>query len=96
MRGKKDEVSLNLLNIIKNNDSNELERYLKEHDVNEEIQGQNLLTWTVYLGNWGFTNLLIEKGASVNKKDRLVGHHFRLRPSSALLILQDCYWTITP
>ncbi|GIN59923.1 hypothetical protein J8TS2_42420 [Lederbergia ruris] len=62
---------MNLLNIIKNNDTNELERYLKKHDVNEVIQGQDLLTWAVYLGNLGFTKLLIEKGAIVNKKDRL-------------------------
>jgi hypothetical protein len=62
---------LNFLNIIKNNDTKEFERYLEEHDIKEEIQGQNLLAWAVYLENCGFTKLLIDKGASVNKKDRL-------------------------
>lgn len=57
--------------MIKNNDTEEFERYLNKHDINEEIQGQNLLAWTVYLGNWGFTKLLIDRGTSVNKKDRL-------------------------
>lgn len=57
------------LNIIKNNEIHELERYLEEHDVNEVVQGQSLLYWTVHQGNVEFAKLLIERGANVNQKD---------------------------
>ncbi|MGG3691794.1 cyclic-phosphate processing receiver domain-containing protein [Heyndrickxia ginsengihumi] len=62
---------MSFLKIIKNNDIIELERYLRTHDANEEVQGRSLLSWTVHLGNVEFTKLLIEKGASINQKDEL-------------------------
>lgn len=66
---KEGEDIMSLFNIIKNNNINELEQYLRNHDTNEEIQGQSLLYWTAHQGNVEFAKLLIEKGANVNQKD---------------------------
>lgn len=57
--------------LLQNNDIESLIKYLKNHDANEEIQGQSLLYWAVYMGNVEFSNILIEKGANVNQKDGL-------------------------
>ncbi|WP_363550366.1 ankyrin repeat domain-containing protein [Caldifermentibacillus hisashii] len=57
--------------IIKKNDIKELEDFLKNNDVNEEVHGQSLLFWAVHLGNLEFAKVLIKKGASVNQKDSL-------------------------
>lgn len=62
---------MSFLNIVRNNDINELEQYLRKHDANVEVQGQSLLYWTVHQGNVEFARLLIDKGANVNQKDGL-------------------------
>lgn len=62
---------MDYLIVLQNNDKEALEKYLNNHDANEEIQGQSLLYWAVYLGNVEFTKILIERGADVNGKDKL-------------------------
>lgn len=47
--------------IIKKNDIKELEDFLKNNDVNEEVHGQSLLFWAVHLGNLEFAKVLIKR-----------------------------------
>lgn len=62
---------MNVLRILKNNHLKQLELYLQEHNANEEIRGQSLLCWAVFLGHLEAARLLIKQGADVNKKDEL-------------------------
>jgi hypothetical protein len=62
---------MGFLSIIKNNNIDELEIYLRTHDANEETQGQSLLYWAVFHRRLNFVKKLIEQGADINHKDKL-------------------------
>ncbi|GIO25186.1 hypothetical protein J11TS1_37670 [Oceanobacillus sp. J11TS1] len=53
---------MDFLSIIKNNNVDELEIYLRTHDANEETQGQSLLYWAVFHRRLNFVKKLIEQG----------------------------------
>lgn len=61
---------MDYLHILRSNDVKGLEKYLETHIVNEEVQGESLLYWAVYMDHQKFCKLLIEQGADVNQKDR--------------------------
>ncbi|QOY34765.1 ankyrin repeat domain-containing protein [Anaerobacillus isosaccharinicus] len=58
-------------NHLDNNDVDGLFKYLKIHDSNEEMEGQTLLWWSVFYNNLEFVKVLVNKGADINKKDKL-------------------------
>ncbi|WP_326480885.1 cyclic-phosphate processing receiver domain-containing protein [Virgibacillus halodenitrificans] len=61
--------NMNYIEILHTNDLQKLKEYLQTHDVNEEVQGGSLLYWAVYMNNTEFAELLINKGADINKID---------------------------
>lgn len=62
---------MDYMQLLRTNDVKEFEKYLETHAVNEEIQGQSLLYWAVFMNNQKFCKLLIERGTDVNQKDSL-------------------------
>lgn len=62
---------IDYLKLLKENDVQGLEKYLKTHDANTEVYGQHLLYWAVFSNNLKFSRKLIEMGADVNHKDSL-------------------------
>jgi hypothetical protein len=61
---------MNYIELLQANDVTGLKKYLETHAVNEEVRGQSLLYWAVFMNNPKFCRLLIERGADVNQKDR--------------------------
>ncbi|MDR4887519.1 ankyrin repeat domain-containing protein [Fredinandcohnia sp. QZ13] len=57
--------------LLRNENVADLDKYLKTHDVNEDIYDQSLLYWAVYENSYAFTQRLIQHGVNVNKKDKL-------------------------
>ncbi|WP_077318171.1 ankyrin repeat domain-containing protein [Virgibacillus proomii] len=86
---------MNYFKLLQNNDIEALGKYLNKHDANEEIQGQSLLYWSVYMGNMEFTKLLIESGADVNREDKLgrtpleISSYFGFTEVAELLLKHD-------
>jgi len=58
------------LQLLRNNDKVELKLYLNSHSVNEEIDGQSLLYLAAYLNNIEFSQILLNRGANANFKDK--------------------------
>lgn len=62
---------MDYLQLLRTNDVKGFEKYLETHAANEEVQGQCLLYWSVFMNNQRFCKLLIEQGAEVNQKDSM-------------------------
>lgn len=62
---------MDYLQLLWVNDVMRLEKYLETHHANEEINGQSLLYWAVFMNNQKFCKLLIGRGADVNQKDSM-------------------------
>lgn len=59
------------MNLLRENDISGLEKYLKEHNVNEEVLGQSLLSLAVFMNKMPFVKMLLELKADPNQKDYL-------------------------
>lgn len=57
--------------MLRLNDVSGLRKYLTKNNCNKVIHGESLLSWAVRMGNVGFTNLLIDRGADINKTDSI-------------------------
>lgn len=62
---------MDYFDLLRREDIDGLNEFLKTHNLNEELQGQSLLYWAVHSNNLVFTKHLVHQGAIVNKTDRL-------------------------
>lgn len=77
--------------LIPKNNFDELENYLKSHDVNEELNGQTLLYWAVYHNSLQIVQYLVLRDADINKKDSLGRTAILLAVILAFMILLSFY-----
>lgn len=62
---------MDYFDLLRREDIDGLNEFLKTHNLNENLKGQSLLYWAVHSNNLVFTKYLVHQGADVNQTDRL-------------------------